>query len=1335
MNRNRHLLILEKNHIPKLGAVAARQIFTLLVILIVLGGCLCFQGVQAAPGINKGLSYFGVLKSSGGVSVTDGSYDMVFKIYNAEGTTLWTGTYTAQNSNPVSVMGGNFEVMLGSGDGNDLNIDFTQDEYYLGITVGQDSEMTPRQRLGASPYAFNADSVDGTSIYKVNRNPNNAQKGSVGDIALDIANTKLYVKITGTNTTTGWAEPIRVSDTDEFSLRSLSDIKITNLASNDILAYNGLGKWVNKTTGNITTLTSGVTISGGSRAALGSGVTISIANSDGTHTGLLSAADYKLFTGKENTLSFSGPLARSIDAISLNQASGTADGYLSLGDWSAFSGKENALTFSGPLARSANAISLSQASGSISGYLSSTDWSTFNAKENALTFSGPLARSANAISLNQASGSTDGYLSTGDWTAFNGKVSSQWTTAGSEIYYAGNIGVGITDPAARLHLGAGSATAGTAPLKIDAGVLLAAVETGAIEFDGNGLYYTDNGATRQRHLLARDEIYFNTPITSSTVTYQHPRDPAELNGNASYTFGGYSVYGMYEQMQARTEVSSVKADVWCTNTARDITFKIFARSDATAFNPDSVTPLYSGTIGHASMPHASVSGGSLFTLTSPVTVAAGQYLFVIWESTTGGEINVTYFNADSGSSPNRHSFVIGATNANFFLTSTDTSTKYFGAAFRVYGSTDITRTSAAGLDAEALLNPGFETAGPGGSNIWANWEELVLNGGTIVDETSLIHTGSHAAKLTSSGVNWYSPQVGYTMAVTAGAEYQLSFWTRGDGVYAGKYAILDLTHTTYLGGTTNGLTTGVTGTTYTQVTTTFTAPAGCTSVLIYLLADNAAAGRVSYFDDVSVKKVTSIDTLTPLSIQTLFNNLPSAAITFSDPDGIMTSTNVRDAIIEAYNHAANATLVSPRIVLPDTLYGVVGDKLQLFVRGMIEAQDPYSMPYVINSTIGSSYPRYYEHTPVIGDVGTKSFTVKVLNYDYSLLTTKTIDLKVINPTGQPAANKNILCVGDSLTAGGVWPAELYRRLTQSGGSPAGLGYGNITFIGDNDLPGYPTQSYVGWGGWTFADYNGTSSTTSGHVLTGIFDKDKTDVGSTWSDGSNTWTIEYATGGLKVHGTGTLAASGTLTHVSGATHTGNIVYTNRTNEPQSPFWDSGNSELSFSSWASRNSYPTIDAVYVLLGWNSTAGSNASVSDYASYLAHVRTFLDQVHSDFPSAVVRVVGVQVPSVNGGLGANYGANGGLSEYYGTLRSINSMNTAYQNLANEAAYSSWVEFISTAPQFDSENNMPQGDTAVNSRNATTEKRGTNGVHPDTSGYLQIADAVYREFVNTFTSN
>lgn len=117
----------------------------------------------AAPGINKQIGYQGFLKTASGNPVANGNYDMVFTIYSVSsgGTALWTGTHTATNGNPVAVTNGSFHTYLGSGTGNTMTVNFTQDEYYLGITVGSDVEMTPRQRIGAVPQAFNADTLGG----------------------------------------------------------------------------------------------------------------------------------------------------------------------------------------------------------------------------------------------------------------------------------------------------------------------------------------------------------------------------------------------------------------------------------------------------------------------------------------------------------------------------------------------------------------------------------------------------------------------------------------------------------------------------------------------------------------------------------------------------------------------------------------------------------------------------------------------------------------------------------------------------------------------------------------------------------------------------------------------------------------------------------------------------------------------------------------------------------------------------------------------------------------------------------------------------------------------
>lgn len=63
---------------------------------------------------------------------------------------------------------------------------------------------------------------------------------------------------------------------------------------------------------------------------------------------------------------------------------------------------------------------------------------------------------------------------------------------------AGNIGIGVTSPTARLHLPACTAAANTASLKIDAGALATVAVSGNIESDGTNLYWTDSGGTRRQ---------------------------------------------------------------------------------------------------------------------------------------------------------------------------------------------------------------------------------------------------------------------------------------------------------------------------------------------------------------------------------------------------------------------------------------------------------------------------------------------------------------------------------------------------------------------------------------------------------------------------------------------------------------------------------------------------------------------------------------------------------------------------------------------------------------------------------------------------------------------
>ena len=104
--------------------------------------------------IPQTMSYQGVLTGADGNPVADGSVSLTFKLYaNATGgTALWEETQQVTTAN------GLFNAILGSV--NPLNLPFDK-PYWLGITVGQGSEMTPRIALTASPYSIAAKTIVG----------------------------------------------------------------------------------------------------------------------------------------------------------------------------------------------------------------------------------------------------------------------------------------------------------------------------------------------------------------------------------------------------------------------------------------------------------------------------------------------------------------------------------------------------------------------------------------------------------------------------------------------------------------------------------------------------------------------------------------------------------------------------------------------------------------------------------------------------------------------------------------------------------------------------------------------------------------------------------------------------------------------------------------------------------------------------------------------------------------------------------------------------------------------------------------------------------------------
>ena len=127
---------------------------------------------------------------------------------------------------------------------------------------------------------------------------------------------------------------------------------------------------------------------------------------------------------------------------------------------------------------------------------------------------------------------------------------------------------------------------------------------------------------------------------------------------------------------------------------------------------------------------------------------------------------------------------------------------------------------------------------------------------------------------------------------------------------------------------------------------------------------------------------------------------------------------------------------------------------------------------------------------------------------------------------------------------------------------------------------------------------------------------------------------------------------------------------------------------------------------------------------------KEFVRLLRKDYPNARVRIMGLLLCSVNGGVGTSYGAQLPCCDDYGTARFVMALNQAYEAWTKEPEYRDFMEFVNLSAQFDVDNNMPSMLKPVNTRSKQTEVIGTNGAHPLLEGYLQIADAVYRDMVH-----
>lgn len=173
------------------------------------------------------MSYQGLLTTTGGTAVADGSYDLSVGLYDSltNGSAQWTETHTG-----VPVVHGVFSITVG--ETTPLNLQFNK-PFFVQLTAingpaGPSYPLTfsPRSELTSSPYSLGPWMTNGADIYykhgAVGIGSSAPESSGLGALKLDIADEDGYHNLALRNAGSGWPEVMLAQSRGTLSSRSVS---------------------------------------------------------------------------------------------------------------------------------------------------------------------------------------------------------------------------------------------------------------------------------------------------------------------------------------------------------------------------------------------------------------------------------------------------------------------------------------------------------------------------------------------------------------------------------------------------------------------------------------------------------------------------------------------------------------------------------------------------------------------------------------------------------------------------------------------------------------------------------------------------------------------------------------------------------------------------------------------------------------------------------------------------------------------------------------------------------------------------------------------------------
>lgn len=415
-------------------------------------------------------------------------------------------------------------------------------------------------------------------------------------------------------------------------------------------------------------------------------------------------------------------------------------------------------------------------------------------------------------------------------------------------------------------------------------------------------------------------------------------------------------------------------------------------------------------------------------------------------------------------------------------------------------------------------------------------------------------------------------------------------------------------------------------------------------------------------------------------------------------------------------------LPAPELVVPSTIYGVVGRECNLYLDNIhVSEYKSYVHDIVTTGSVGTQQEERWTWVPSTAISSTSTLTVDVYNPRNGVkLTSKTCAIRSAATTAQSGVTKKILVIGDSLVNAGIITQTLLDIVTAGDPMP-------ITLLGTQ---GTGLNKHEGRGGWTVDNYTTAGPTYYDFTVSGVVVAPAINATEYTNNGS-TYRVQVVN---LVGGAGTLrcsvtsggapSSSGILTKSNGSAGDSTISFSASSTAPGNPFYIGG--AINFNQYLINNSINTPDWVVIALGINDVFGitddAAASTAADAAFLK-----LDTLITSIKAAGAAIkVGLMLPSPPSYSQDSFGANYGSGQTRWRFKR-NILIWSRQLLAKYAGQeASRVYIAPTNVALDTVNNMNFASAVpVNSRSSTTIVRQNNGVHPGNSGYQQIADALF----------